>query len=57
MRARKRESERERERERGRGVRRVNNRLSAYRDVIQITSLLGQRDFDDFPTSDVLTGM
>jgi hypothetical protein len=31
-------------------------RFFAYRDVIQITSPLGQGDFGDFLPTDVLTG-
>jgi hypothetical protein len=46
--------EREREREEEAGGQK--ERFFAFRDVIQITFLLGQRDFGDFPTTDVFTG-
>jgi hypothetical protein len=46
---------RERERER-RWLEDKTSGLFAYRDVIQITSRLGQRDFGDFSPSDVPTG-
>jgi hypothetical protein len=48
----------ERERERGREreeVGRQKERFFAYRDIIQITSRQGQKDFGDFPPTDVLT--
>jgi hypothetical protein len=51
MRERAREREREREEVGGQ-----NKRFFAYRDVIQITSRLGQRDFGDFLPTDELTG-
>jgi hypothetical protein len=46
------EREREREKERDRCL--EGKTSIFYRDVIQITSRLGQRDFGDFPTTDVL---
>jgi hypothetical protein len=48
--------ERKRERERGGDSEGKKNQFFAYKGVIQITSLLGQRDFANFCTTDVLTG-
>jgi hypothetical protein len=51
-----REKREEREREEREREKREERAFFAYRDVIQITSRLGQRDFVDFPTTDLLTG-
>jgi hypothetical protein len=61
-RERDRERERERERERDMWLEAKRNVLEqkllffAHREVIQITSRLGQEDFSDFLPTDVLTG-
>jgi hypothetical protein len=53
-RERERERENRRERERERWLEGKNSVFFAYRDVTEITSRLRQRDFGDFPTTDVL---
>jgi hypothetical protein len=60
---RERERERKRERQKRKYIRERDRWLEgkksgffAYRDVIQITSRLRQRDFGDFLPTDVLTG-